>query len=59
MGKYKLLINNLLISSVYGIISLFFFKIFNLTFYFAIVPIQMMVFIFYFLFNNKLNLNKV
>ncbi len=59
MGKYKLLINNLLISCVFGIISLFFFKIFNLTFYFAIVPIQMMVFIYYFLFNNKLNLNKV
>jgi hypothetical protein len=59
MGKYKFLINNLLISCVFGIFSLFFFKIFNLTFYFAIVPIQMMVFIFYFLFNNKLNLNKV
>lgn len=59
MEKYKLLINNLLISCVFGVISLFVFKIFNLNIYFAIVPIQMIVFVFCFFFKNKQSLNKI
>ncbi len=59
MEKYKLLINNLLISCGFGVMSLIFFKMFNTNIYFAIVPIQMIVFIFCFLFKNKLNLYKI
>lgn len=58
MEKYKFLINNLLLSFSFGVISLIFFSIFSLEFYFSIVPIQMLVFILNFLFNYKLNLNK-
>jgi hypothetical protein len=56
--KYKLLFNNLLMSCSLGVISLIFFKTLSLNFYFAIVPIQMMFFIFYFLFYNEPNLKK-
>lgn len=58
LEKFKLLLKNLLMSCSLGIISLVFFKILSLNFYFAIVPIQMMFFIFYFLFYNKPNFEK-
>lgn len=56
--KFKLLLNNLLLSCVLGVISLVFFKLTSLNFYFAVVPIQMILFIFCFLLYDKAPLDK-